>query len=99
MTIIDFDDLPSKTYVQTQYADRGVVFPAQFGPLIMEFTCPQRHVRFYATTLSNIALNGTLRALNASGVIIAQDGPKLVAPKEFTRAFEVNTLYFYLIYK
>ena len=27
MTIIDFDDLPSKTYVQTQYADRGVVFP------------------------------------------------------------------------
>ncbi|WP_430108849.1 LGFP repeat-containing protein [Paenibacillus sp. B1-33] len=113
MTIIDFDDLPSETYVQTQYADRGVVFPngayieggvlraaktvgvefpAQLGPLIIDFTSPQRHVRFYAsTTLSNVALNGTLRALNASGVIIAQDGPKLVAPYVFTTAFEVNT--------
>jgi hypothetical protein len=68
--------------------------PGEFdpGPFVIEFTSEQSLVRlFVGTTLSKIARNGTLRAYDINGVLIAQDGPKSVAAKTFTTSFEVTT--------
>jgi fibro-slime domain-containing protein len=48
-------------------------------------------VRLFAgATLSSSTVDGTLRAYDSSGTLIAQDGPKAVAPDAFTTLFEVN---------
>jgi hypothetical protein len=60
------------------------------GPFRMEFTSGQRRVRLFAGTTSGFGVNGTLRAFNAAGSLIAQDGPKAVAATGFTAMFEVK---------
>ena len=57
-------------------------------PLRMAFIKPQTRVKLFAMS-PGVARNGTLRAMDAGGVIVAQDGPKLVAADRFTTAFEV----------
>jgi len=58
-------------------------------PLAMSFTSPQARVKLFAAC-SNIELNGTLTAYDASDNVVASDGPKLVAAGAFTAMFEVT---------
>jgi hypothetical protein len=58
-------------------------------PFKIEFLAPQRHVQLFAMSPA-IARNGTLRAFDVSGAVIAKDGPKLVAADKFTTRFKVN---------
>jgi len=61
------------------------------GPLIVEFTSAQSHIRLLASlTLSSIPLNGTLRAFDTTGTPILQDGPKQVSPRDFSTVFEIR---------
>jgi hypothetical protein len=57
-------------------------------PLRMAFIKPQARVKLFAMS-PGTARNGTLRAFDASGAAIAQDGPRLVAADKFTTMFEV----------
>lgn len=61
------------------------------GAFVIQFTSPQSHVRVFAGTTLSSTLNGTLRGLNASAAVVARDGPRAVAPKQFTTMFEVRT--------
>lgn len=59
-------------------------------PLRMTFVLNgQMRVKFFAMS-PGIARNGTLTAFDANGVVIAKDGPKLVAADKFTTMFEIN---------
>ncbi|HEX2460466.1 MAG TPA: hypothetical protein VHJ58_10000 [Vicinamibacterales bacterium] len=58
-------------------------------PLRMAFTTPQARVRLFATS-PGTARNGTLSAFDASGAVIARDGPKLVAADAYTTMFETT---------
>lgn len=63
------------------------------GSLVIQFTSGQARVSLFAgTTLFTVGdkVKGTLRAFNSTGAMISQDGPKPVAPKKFTTAFEVK---------
>ena len=57
-------------------------------PLRMAFIKPQARVKLFAMS-PGTARNGTLKAFDASGAVIGQDGPKLVAADKFTTMFEV----------
>ena len=59
-------------------------------PLPMTFTRPQARVRLFASS-PGAARKGTLRAFDASGKVVATDGPKLVAANRFTTMFEVSS--------
>jgi len=61
------------------------------GPFVIQFTSGQSRVRLFAGRWFTEPANGTLRAFNAGGAVIAQDGPKPVAPRAFTTAFEVRS--------
>ncbi len=62
------------------------------GPLVIEFTGDQQHVHLFASPpFSRTPIPGTLRAFDANGALVAQDGPKPVDPRGFTTAFEVRT--------
>ena len=57
-------------------------------PLRMAFIKPQVRLKLFAMS-PGIARNGTLKAFDASGAVIAQDGPRLVAADKFTTMFEL----------
>ncbi|HEX5758426.1 MAG TPA: hypothetical protein VF121_04490 [Thermoanaerobaculia bacterium] len=65
------------------------------GPFVIEFTSGQARVRLFAGISGDIVasdpVDGTLRAYDGSGGLIAQDGPKPVAISSFTTLFEVAT--------
>jgi hypothetical protein len=67
--------------------DPGVEFDT--GPLRIDFTSPQTRVKLYAGRQDN-PLSGTLRAYNAAGTQILQDGPRPVAGGALTTTFEVT---------
>jgi hypothetical protein len=58
-------------------------------PLIMTFGFPQSRVKLLAMS-EDVALDGTLIALDAFGQEVARDGPKPVAANVFTTVFEVT---------
>ena len=58
-------------------------------PFKMEFLTPQRHVLLFAMSPAT-ARNGTLRVFDATGNMIAHDGPRLVAADKFTTMFHVS---------
>ena len=60
------------------------------GPFVVTFTSGQRRVQFAAgLTISTVAVAGTLRAFDANGTLITQDGPKSVPADSFTTSFSV----------
>lgn len=59
-------------------------------PIVMNFTSPQSRVKLFAGHTGE-TLNGTLRAFDANGAVIAHDGPKPVTPGGFPTMFEVMT--------
>ncbi|HNO77984.1 MAG TPA: hypothetical protein PKN33_07970 [Phycisphaerae bacterium] len=59
------------------------------GPLTMTFTSPQTLVRLFAG-VPVTPVNGTMFAYDVNDMIVAQDGPKVVAGATFDTAFEVT---------
>lgn len=59
-------------------------------PFVMTFTSPQARVAMHASNLPGAASNGTLKVFNASGTLLAQDGPKAVPSDSFNAFFEVR---------
>ena len=59
-------------------------------PFVMTFTSPQARVAMHASNLPGAAGNGTLKVFNASGALLAQDGPKPVPNDSFNAFFEVS---------
>jgi hypothetical protein len=59
-------------------------------PLVITFTSPQARVTLFANS-PGMVRNGTLQAFDASGGLVAQDGPKPVAADAFTTRFEVTS--------
>src|SRR5207249_2548029 len=60
------------------------------GPMVIEFTSEQRRVKLFAGAPAG-APNHTLKAFDANGVLVAQDGPKPVSAGAFNTVFEVTT--------
>jgi hypothetical protein len=58
------------------------------GPMVFGFTSGQRFVRLFAGF--PVPIDGTMRAYDEFGGLIAQDGPKPVIPNAFTTPFEVS---------
>ena len=59
-------------------------------PIVMTFTSPQARVKLFAFS-GGIVRNGTLKAFDANGGVVAQDGPKPVVADSFTTQFEVKS--------
>jgi hypothetical protein len=59
-------------------------------PLVIRFTSPQARVKLFAGSQFD-SQNGTLKAFDPAGNIVASDGPRLVQQNTFTAAFEVAT--------
>lgn len=59
------------------------------GPLTMVFASLQSEVNLFARTQTD-NIQGTLRAFNASGAQIAEDGPKTVATAGYTTVFSIS---------
>ena len=59
-------------------------------PFVMTFTSPQARVAMHASNLPGATGNGTLKVFNASGALLAQDGPKPVPNDSFNAFFEVR---------
>ena len=60
-------------------------------PLVMTFTSPQARVAMHASNLPGATGNGTLKVFDASGMQLAQDGPKAVPNNSFNAFFDVRT--------
>ncbi len=60
-------------------------------PMSMEFLSPQYHVRVFVGSQEPGALIGTATAYDSTGAVLAQDGPKPVAPAACSTAFELLT--------
>src|SRR5438876_574534 len=59
------------------------------GPMVITFTSEQRRVKLFAgTTVAGI--NHTLKAFDANGALLAQDGFRVVTAGAFTTPFEVQ---------
>jgi hypothetical protein len=76
----------SPTRVLRNVGTGGEVFSV--FPMVIQFTSPQTRVKLFADS-QGAALNGTLTAFDASGTVVATDGPRLVAQDVFTTPFEV----------
>lgn len=67
--------------------------PSEFefdpGPFVITFTSPQSRVKFFAASMGSPA-DHVLRAFDANGTMVDQDGPKTVAQDVFTTVFEVS---------
>lgn len=59
-------------------------------PFVMTFTSPQARVAMHASNLPSAAGNGTLKVFDASGTLLAQDGPKPVPNNSFNAFFAVR---------
>lgn len=59
-------------------------------PFVMTFTSPQARVAMHASNLPGATGNGTLKVFNASGTLLAQDGPKPVPNDSFNAFFKVR---------
>jgi hypothetical protein len=62
------------------------------GPLVIKFTSGQSAVSFFASRTDTFPPDqtGVLRAFDGSGNRIAEDGPRIVTPNDFTTAFSVR---------
>ena len=58
-------------------------------PLVIRFTSPQARVKLFAGSQFD-SENGTLKAFDSAGTVVASDGPRLVQQNTFTTAFEVT---------
>jgi hypothetical protein len=64
------------------------------GPFVIRFTSGQARVKLFAGASDRtpgVTITGTLRAYDAAGALVAQDGPKAVIANACTTAFEVKT--------
>lgn len=59
------------------------------GPMLITFTSPQSRVRLFAASIGAAAVH-ILKAFDANGILVAQDGPKSVAANMFNTMFEVT---------
>ena len=59
-------------------------------PLVIQFTSPQARVKLFAGSQFD-SENGTLKAFDSSGNVVAADGPRMVPQNTFTTSFEVNS--------
>ncbi len=63
------------------------------GPFVITFKSGQSHVSLFAgaaVSAPNLTVQGTLRAFDAVGNQLAQDGPKLTVPNACATAFDVK---------
>ena len=58
-------------------------------PLKMAFVRPQTRVKLFAMS-PGTPRNGTLKAFDLNGAVIAQDGPRMVTADRFTTMFQVS---------
>jgi hypothetical protein len=58
-------------------------------PLVIRFTSLQARVKLFAGSQFD-SENGTLKAFDSAGIVVASDGPRLVQQNTFTAAFEVS---------
>jgi hypothetical protein len=114
-TVLDFEDRPTGTTINTQYAGQGPIFtdayletdPAAHSgtrvlrqtkpgseifvivPMVIQWNSPQSRVKLFAGHQYD-SENGTLKAFDSNGNVVASDGPRLVPQNTFTTAFEVT---------
>ncbi len=61
------------------------------GPLVIQFSAPQRRVKLYAgTTGYDQPTSGILRAFDTNGTLVGEDGPKNVLPNALSTSFEIS---------
>src|SRR3984893_7957652 len=60
------------------------------APFVMTFTSPQAYVAMHASNRPGATGNGTLKVFDASGTLLARDGPKPVPNDSFSVFFEVQ---------
>lgn len=78
----------SGTRVLRSIAPNEEVFSA--APLRMRFTGRMARVALFAGNLTGITGRGTLRAFDASNVLVGQDGPRPLPTNAFTASFQVR---------
>lgn len=60
------------------------------GPIAIDFDSGQRYVRLFAGTEGTLPVNASLKAFDAAGHLIVQDGPRSLPAKQIKTRMEVS---------